>query len=170
MLRRDPELLRKRMLGGEEQSDQKVIMAFAWIICIVFILLPGFDQREGWSDVPLPIKAIAFAMICFSYLVFFWVMRANSFASRVIAVEEGQRVVAQGPYSFVRHRLYVGTLLMYGAAPFALDCYWALIPFVLLVAVIVVRIHGEERLLKSKLAGYEEYTKVVRYRLIPGVW
>ncbi len=170
LLRRDPELLRKRLLGGEKEPEQKWVMGLAWIVGIAMLTLTGFDHREGWSHVPPSLKTIGFAAICSGYGIFFLVMRVNSYASRTIKVEEGQHVISQGPYSLVRHPLYFGALFLYGGTPFALDCYWALLPFTLLAALLVIRIRGEERLLRKELAGYDEYTRTVRYRLIPGVW
>jgi protein-S-isoprenylcysteine O-methyltransferase Ste14 len=40
----------------------------------------------------------------------------------------------------------------------------------LLVAGLVVRIVGEERMLRRGLPGYREYAQRVRFRLIPGLW
>ncbi|NLT76976.1 MAG: isoprenylcysteine carboxyl methyltransferase, partial [Planctomycetes bacterium] len=47
---------------------------------------------------------------------------------------------------------------------------WALLPTVLLTAILVVRTALEDRVLHDELAGYHEYAERVRYRLLPGVW
>jgi protein-S-isoprenylcysteine O-methyltransferase Ste14 len=39
-----------------------------------------------------------------------------------------------------------------------------------LTLLLAARIVGEERMLARELDGYEEYTKKVRYRLVPFVW
>jgi len=36
--------------------------------------------------------------------------------------------------------------------------------------VLVARIQGEEKVLMEKLAGYKEYVRRVKFRLIPGIW
>jgi protein-S-isoprenylcysteine O-methyltransferase Ste14 len=38
------------------------------------------------------------------------------------------------------------------------------------VAVLVLRIVDEEKMLRQELAGYDEYTQKVHYRLVPGIW
>jgi protein-S-isoprenylcysteine O-methyltransferase Ste14 len=38
------------------------------------------------------------------------------------------------------------------------------------IATLAVRIVVEEQFLRRKLAGYDAYTRRVRYRLIPFVW
>jgi protein-S-isoprenylcysteine O-methyltransferase Ste14 len=52
----------------------------------------------------------------------------------------------------------------------ALGSIWGLIPAVMLCAAIVVRLLDEERYLSVHLAGYEEYRRRVRHRLVPGLW
>jgi protein-S-isoprenylcysteine O-methyltransferase Ste14 len=40
----------------------------------------------------------------------------------------------------------------------------------LALPVLAARIDDEEKMLRQELAGYEEYTEKVHYRLVPGVW
>jgi protein-S-isoprenylcysteine O-methyltransferase Ste14 len=47
---------------------------------------------------------------------------------------------------------------------------WAFIPALVLAAALVVRTNLEDKILREKLPGYEEYTAQVRYRLVPWVW
>ena len=54
--------------------------------------------------------------------------------------------------------------------PVYLDSRWAFLPAVLLTVILVVRTALEDRVLHDELAGYREYAKRVRYRLLPGVW
>lgn len=98
--------------------------------------------------------------------VFLW----NPFASRVVEVEPGQKVISNGPYAIVRHPMYLGTSIMWLATPVALGSYWALPVFLILPLVLVCRIRNEEEVLLRELPGYREYTMTVKCRLIPGIW
>jgi len=40
------------------------------------------------------------------------VLRENSYASRVVEVEKGQKVVDTGPYAVVRHPFYLGSIIL----------------------------------------------------------
>ena len=82
------------------------------------------------------------------------------FTKGAVEVQENQKV----------HPMYPATLLMFLPLPLILGSLWGLIPFALYPAVIVFRIHSEEALLRAELAEYEEYTRKVRYRLIPFIW
>jgi protein-S-isoprenylcysteine O-methyltransferase Ste14 len=99
-------------------------------------------------------------------------MKVNSFASRTIQVEAGQKVISTGPYRMVRHPLYSGTLVMWLATPLALGSYIAWPAFALLIPFYVLRLHNEEeeKVLRQELPGYPEYCQHTRFRLVPFVW
>ena len=42
----------------------------------------------------------------------FFVFRENSYASRVVEVEKGQKVIDTGPYAVVRHPMYTAFLIL----------------------------------------------------------
>jgi protein-S-isoprenylcysteine O-methyltransferase Ste14 len=98
------------------------------------------------------------------------VFKENEFASRVIEVVKGQKVIQSGPYRFVRHPMYLGATLMYIASPLALGSYWAMIPALFIIPIFIARIMNEEKVLTKELEGYSEYKQKTRYRLIPGIW
>jgi protein-S-isoprenylcysteine O-methyltransferase Ste14 len=170
LLRKNPELLERRIRMKEKERGQKKIVKFASVIFIIGFLLPGFDHRFGWSSVPFVLVVAADAMYLVGYGLFVLVLRENPFAGRTVEVEQNQKVITTGPYAVVRHPLYSALLLIYGFSPLALGSYWALIPFGLTVMILVARILNEEKVLLKDLDGYREYTQKTRYRLIPGAW
>ena len=166
----DPEFMMRRMKYREKEKQQKSVIGVSWIIFVIGFILPGLDRRLGWSNVPTEFVIAADALVLISYLFVFWVFRENRYAARTIEVEKGQKVISTGPYSVIRHPMYVGTLLMYLSTPIALGSYWALPPFLLMIPVIAYRILNEEEVLLRELPGYKEYCQKTRYRLIPFVW
>ncbi len=119
---------------------------------------------------PVTVVLLADLVVLFGYIVILRVFRENRYASRIVEVEQGQRVISSGPYAVVRHPMYVGTALMYLASPVALGSWWALLPALLIVPILVMRILNEEKVLAEGLPGYSEYMQKTRYRLIPGIW
>jgi protein-S-isoprenylcysteine O-methyltransferase Ste14 len=170
LLKNDPDLVRRRMQMKEKRIQQKVIIKFSILFFTLTFLLPGFDQRFGWSRVPVWLMIAADILLFLSYYLVFLTMRENSFAGRTVIVEEGQKVIDTGPYHWVRHPMYVGVILLLLATPLALDSWWALIPAALIIPTIVIRILDEEITLSSELSGYDDYRQKVRFRLIPGIW
>lgn len=170
MLRNAPELLERRLRMRERETQQKKIIALSYIPFLLAYVLPGFDVRLGWSNVPAWVSIAAAVVVLVGYGVVFLVFRENQYASRVVEVEKEQSVISSGPYGVVRHPMYVGMLLLYIFSPLVLGSYWAMLPAALIVPVITARILNEENVLARDLNGYPEYMQKVRYRLIPGVW
>jgi protein-S-isoprenylcysteine O-methyltransferase Ste14 len=170
LLKKDPELLERRLRMREKEAEQKLIIRFSYLYFLLTFLLPGFDKRFGWSMVSVEVVIVADIVVLSGYGIFFLVIRENRYASRVIEVEREQQVISSGPYAIVRHPMYMGVLVIYIFSPLALGSYWAIIPAVLIIPIIVARIRNEERVLARDLEGYQEYLKRVRHRLIPCIW
>ncbi|HUU76182.1 MAG TPA: isoprenylcysteine carboxylmethyltransferase family protein [Methanoregulaceae archaeon] len=169
-LKNDPGLLERRMKMREKEHEQKLIIALSMAFFLIGFLIPGFDFRFGWSDVPVALVLAADGIVLLGYGIFFLTLRANSYASRVIEVELGQEIITTGPYAIVRHPMYSGILLIFLFTPLALGSYWALIAFIPMLPLLMLRIRNEEEVLVRELPGYEEYRQKTRYRLIPFMW
>ncbi len=170
LVRKDPGLLERRMSMKEKEQTQKRLVLFSVPYTLLVWMLPGFDVRFGWSEVPVGAVVAADALVFAGYLFIFRVFRENSYAARTVQVDEGQRVISTGPYALVRHPMYTGVIVMYVLSPVALGSWWAVIPAVLIVPMLIIRIRNEEELLVRELPGYAEYRERVRYRLMPGLW
>ncbi len=166
----DPELLQRRLTMQEERKKQRTIQKLGSLVWLSIFLIPGLDQRFGWSSVPWLLVVFSEVIIVSGYVLFFLVMKENSYASRIIEVRQGQTVITTGPYTLVRHPMYLAVLLMLVFSPLALGSFWAMIPALFTPLVLVLRIRDEEAMLLKDLSGYREYTRQTPYRLIPGVW
>jgi protein-S-isoprenylcysteine O-methyltransferase Ste14 len=85
-------------------------------------------------------------------------------------MQRAGKVDDTGPYAIVRHPFHVAAFVLYGGIPLALGSFWALVPAALAALVLVVRTAFEDRMLQNELDGYKEYTRRVRWRLVPGIW
>jgi protein-S-isoprenylcysteine O-methyltransferase Ste14 len=171
----DRAFLERRLHTKEQIKEQKLLLKWGKPLYIVAFLLPGLDFRFGWSRrlvgaVPLWLTVLSLGMIVGSMGLFFWVFKVNRFASRTVQVEEGQTVIATGPYGVVRHPLYAGAVVLMIFMPTALGSFVALPLFLLLIPLYVLRLLNEEEVLRRELPGYSEYCLRTRYRLIPFVW
>lgn len=169
-IKRDPGMLERRMKLREERAAQRKIVGVSLVFFLAAYILPGFDIRYGWSSVPAWVCVAAGIIILLCYMLVFRTMQVNSYLSRVITVEQDQKLVDTDVYAIVRHPMYVGVLVLYILSPLALGSYWAVIPALFNIPVIVARILDEEKALENELAGYKEYKQKVKYRLIPFVW
>jgi protein-S-isoprenylcysteine O-methyltransferase Ste14 len=169
----DPNLLERRVKAGpgaEKEKSQRLIQLFASVAFIGMILLPALDHRFSWSDIPLFLVIAGDILIALGFLVIFFVFKENTFTAAVIEVAADQKVISTGPYALIRHPMYAGALILLLGTPLALGSWWGLLMFIPFAVIIVWRLLDEERFLSKYLAGYSEYKKKVRYRLIPFVW
>ncbi len=173
LMKKDVELLKRRINAGaaaENERSQKIIQGFAQLIFIGIMLVPGFDRRFSWSDVPLSLVIAGDIFVTVGFYIVFLVFKENSFTSAIIEIAENQKVISTGPYKSVRHPMYSGALLLLIFTPLALGSFWAF-PFVILMIIIIVyRLLDEEKFLLKNLDGYESYCQKTRFRLIPQVW
>jgi protein-S-isoprenylcysteine O-methyltransferase Ste14 len=169
-LKTDPEFLAKRSDYREKEKTQKGIIGLALLPSLSLFAVPALDRRFGWTPFSWAIIAAGLALVFIGFAFLMAVMRANRFAARTIKIQEGQRVIDSGPYALVRHPMYLAAILVYAGMPLALQSLWGLLGIPFLVAVLVLRIVDEEKILLSGLAGYGEYLKKVRWRLLPRVW
>jgi protein-S-isoprenylcysteine O-methyltransferase Ste14 len=172
-LKHDPKAVARRMdvgPGAEQEPAQKIIMTLVLIGFALLMVLPGFDHRWHWSNVPRWLAVLANVLSVLGLLGTAWVLHQNRYAASTIRVEAGQPVVSTGLYAVVRHPMYSAALLLVVFTPVALGSYWSLLLVVPLIGVLAWRLIDEESFLKRKLPGYTDYCAKVRYRLIPGVW
>ena len=170
LIKNDPELLEKRVKTKEKEETQKMIIKLSFIPFVISFLIPGFDYRYHWSVVPLWLVITATIIMLVGYGIFFIVIQQNSYASRVIEIQEKQKLIDSGLYAVIRHPMYLANILLFLSIPLVLGSYYSLIFMFLFILVFYFRIKNEEDVLLKGLEGYSEYIKKVRYRLIPFVW
>jgi protein-S-isoprenylcysteine O-methyltransferase Ste14 len=140
---------------------------------VVLLLLAGLDHRFGWSPpTPLWVQAAGLVAVSAGGMLTNWAVAANRFFSSVVRIQRdrGHHVVDAGPYRHIRHPGYAGSMIYMIGMTFTLGSPVALAAAVLLCAVLALRTALEDRTLRNELDGYAEYSKRVRYRLVPGVW
>jgi protein-S-isoprenylcysteine O-methyltransferase Ste14 len=170
-LKTDPELLERRMKYKEKEHEQRTIILLGTAALIAGLLAIAIDLRlNGLNQVPTAIVLSADAGVFLGYCLILWVLKENSYASRIVEVVEGQKVVTTGPYSVIRHPMYLGSLVMYLLTPVALGSWWAVPILSLYIPILVWRILNEEKVLLAELPGYHEYCQERRYRLLPLIW
>jgi protein-S-isoprenylcysteine O-methyltransferase Ste14 len=175
VFRQNRDLLEERQRPGQgAKAWDQVILRIYFLLTLALFVVAGLDVgRFHWSDtVPLWGQIAALFGFALSFAFNIWAMAVNDFYSRVVRIQRdrGQYVVSEGPYRYVRHPTYIGSILSWVCAALALGSWLALVPVVLIAATFTVRTALEDRVLQAELYGYKEYAEQVRYRLLPGMW
>ena len=169
----NPAALQRRMEVGpaaETRPLQKVIITFAFFSLGAMIVVSALDFRLGWSFVPAEVSVVGDALVAIGLLIAMITTIQNGYAAANVKVESAQTVVSTGVYSVVRHPMYFGNVILMIGIPVALGSYWALLFVIPGLAVLVIRILDEEKVLTQQLADYADYVQRVHARLVPFVW
>jgi protein-S-isoprenylcysteine O-methyltransferase Ste14 len=174
LIPRDPQLLVERAARRKGVATwDTTILAAIGLLTMAKHIAAGLDLRFGWPpEIPVALQLVGFVVAALAYALTTWAMTSNTFFSLVYRIQEDRdhAVATAGPYRFVRHPGYVGTIAFELATPILLGSLWALIPGTLAAVLTVVRTALEDRSLCEDLESYTEYAQKVRYRLLPGVW
>ncbi|MCI8440439.1 MAG: isoprenylcysteine carboxylmethyltransferase family protein [Oscillospiraceae bacterium] len=170
MMLKNPELLRKRLHTRETQAEQALVIKLSGLMFVAGFVLAGFNFRFQWLVLPDWASWAAAAVFALSYLLYGEVLRENTYLSRTVEVQEGQKVIDTGLYSIVRHPMYSVTVLMFLTMPLILGSPLSFAIFLSYPAIIAKRIKNEEKVLAEGLAGYAAYQKKVKYKLVPFLW
>lgn len=169
----NPELIaaRMRFSKGTKTWDKVWALLFAPVIIAIYIVA-GFEKRDGVSSLTESAWPLGLVSFVPGSVLLIWSMVVNPFFEKTVRIQtdRGHRVIDTGPYAYLRHPGYVGLMCWVLSAPLLLASAWAFVPALLSVIGIVIRTALEDRTLRAELPGYTDYTKRVRFRLIPGIW
>ncbi|MDQ0464156.1 protein-S-isoprenylcysteine O-methyltransferase Ste14 [Caulobacter ginsengisoli] len=167
--------VRQQAIVAEPAKKQPLIDALGLLFytgCILawlaFIPLDVFRLKLA----PPPgqaVQGLGVALMVAGLAIAYAAIGQNRFAAPTIHDQsaEGQQVIQTGLYGLVRHPFYAGMLLVYVGVGLWLGSYAAAALAVGFLIMTLARIVIEERYLREHLAGYGDYARRVRGRLIP---
>ena len=170
MMKKSPDLLRKRLNVKEEQSEQKTVILLSGLMFLAAFVFAGLNFRFQWIILPDWVSFAAATVFLLAYALYAEVLRENAYLSRTIEVQENQKVIDTGLYGVVRHPMYMSTLLLFLSMPLVLGSLLSFVITLAYVPIIAKRIRNEEQVLEEGLEGYTEYKKRVKIKVIPFVW
>ena len=174
MFRNNKETLNER---GKKQENtkkwDKIILPFFVVIsCYVIYIVAGLGSRFNWEKLPLFCFYIGILFYIVSCVFMLLPILENKHFESTSRIQDNRKhsVVNTGPYKIIRHPGYLGIImwsiscvLIFGTLYVSIICF-------IIILLIWVRTYLEDKMLKNELEGYMEYTKEVKYRLIPYIW
>jgi len=170
---RSPGFAQERMKPAPGEHDR--LFKPAGMVCLFAVLvIAGIDVgRFHWRPaVGWRLQLLALVLDLTGLLVVCWAMVVNAYFSSAVRLQpdRGQVLVRSGPYAIVRHPGYTGGILYLVLNGLVLGSWWAGIAGIPMIVLTLRRTMIEDRMLLDGLAGYPEYSKEVRFRLLPGIW
>lgn len=170
LLVKNPTLLLKRLNAKEQEGEQRQVVALSGLLFVASFVVAGLNWRYAWCPLTEWCVWMAVGLFLASYGLYAEVLRENTYLSRTIEVQEGQKVIDKGLYGIVRHPMYSATVLLFLSMPLVLGSLPSFVLMLLYIPLIAKRIRNEEAVLSQGLDGYKEYSERVRYRLFPYIW
>ena len=170
LMRRNPELLKKRLNAKEAEPEQKAVIVCSAVMFLAAFVAAGLNFRFRWVLLPDWAVAVGAVVFLLAYLMYAEVLRENVYLSRTIEVQENQKVIDTGLYGVVRHPMYSSTLFLFLSMGIILGSPISFGILLFYLPIIAKRMDNEERVLEEGLEGYADYKKRVKYKVIPFVW
>lgn len=171
----DEELIKERSKPGEGVKKwDKVILGLSFFATIGMYIVAGFDSgRYHWSPQFHPGLYFTGIILTISgQLLFLIAQKQNRFFSSTVRIqaERGHTVCDRGLYKIVRHPAYMGSFIQALGFPLMFGSLWSIIPVGVTVILLITRTYLEDKTLNRELAGYVDYTRNTKYKLIPYLW
>ena len=177
--KKNPRALRNRMktkkegltaLTKKSASSDRLIMPLMAICFLGAVVVAGWGYRLNWYQLPFWVALAGAIVVNLGEILMLIATSQNAFASKILDINKGQKLIDSGLYAHVRHPLYSGAILMIVFWPIALGSLWGLPMSILAGVSLIIRIHFEEEMLLKGMEGYAEYRERVKYKLIPKIY
>jgi protein-S-isoprenylcysteine O-methyltransferase Ste14 len=171
----NPQLLNERgkFSWNETKRYDRYFLIFYSIFGFSMLLVAGLDVvRFQWSSIPFIAiyPSIVVFILCSYIALWAYVSNAHFILTSRNDKLSNQQVCAIGPYRYIRHPGYVAAIISSLCYPFILGSLFSFIPVLLIIFLLIIRTYYEDKTLKIELHGYDEYSKVTKYRLFPFIW
>ena len=164
---------RSQVGAGTKSWDRFLAPAIVIVGTLAVLITAGLDTRFGWSEsIGAGVWSAGFIIALLCQVFVLWAMASNPFFALTVRIQDdrGHTVISNGPYRWIRHPGYAGSVIYNLVIPLVLGSWWTFIPAVLTACLIIVRTGLEDCTLQTELADYRTYAAQVRYRLLPGIW
>jgi protein-S-isoprenylcysteine O-methyltransferase Ste14 len=138
----------------------------------VIYIIAGLGNRFHWKTLPMEYFFIGIILYLISCVFIIWPILENKHFEATSRIQDNreQTVIKTGPYKIIRHPGYTGIVIWAIASSLIFGTIAVGIVGLIIIVVICIRTYMEDKMLKTELTGYLEYSKFVKYRLIPFVW
>ena len=172
----NPQLLVQRLKVKREGSKlwDEILMRTSNLTMIVLIpVIAGLDiGRYQLSNLDINFILIGLVFVGISSFLLNDSMINNKYFEPTVRIqkERDHKVITSGPYSVIRHPGYLAGIMFAISIPLLIGSIYTFIPVGIYIFLMIIRTWLEDKTLQKELKGYLDYSKQVKYRLLPGIW
>jgi protein-S-isoprenylcysteine O-methyltransferase Ste14 len=173
--RLNPEIFiaRARPTRQGTKAWDRVLMTVLLIAFAAILPVAGLDDgRFHWAPAPDWAVLLGYVLLVVGFAGIAWAQAVNRHFEPSVRIqsERDHQVISTGPYAYVRHPGYIFANVMALGSALALASLWALLPAIVVIAVLAIRTMLEDATLQHELPGYAAFAQRTRFKWIPGVW
>jgi protein-S-isoprenylcysteine O-methyltransferase Ste14 len=152
--------------------DRVLLPTYVLLAYFGIYLVAGLGNRFHWDRLPIECFYAGIILYLLSCVFTVWPVLENKHFEETSRIQNNrnQTVITSGPYRIIRHPGYSGIAIWAIASYLMFGTLAVGIVGFVIIAIICIRTYMEDKMLKNELAGYLEYSRTVKYRLIPFVW
>ena len=150
-------------------TDKIVLPVMAIGLLLTFALII-FDYNTKWTPIPFLVEMIGLVIFNIGLTIMNIAQLQNAYASKILDINEDQKLIDTGLYAHVRHPLYLGSVIWMLSLPICLGSWVSMIPALIAIIPVIMRIKYEEEMLVKGMEGYEDYKTRVKYKIIPKIY
>ena len=158
--------------GDADRGAKRLVVVAVWTgLIVAFVLVKNVPALRAGADMWTTLL-LGVAIACLGTVLRAWsILTLGTFCRRDVMVEKGQGVIRKGPYRWLRHPSYTGTLVNTFGRALAFGS-WVGAALALTIATLghLPRIRVEEAELREGFGeAYDGYARTTA-RLVPGLW
>jgi protein-S-isoprenylcysteine O-methyltransferase Ste14 len=161
--------------GDISKLNRRETIVRIGLVLVLYAALVGipFADRRAIGVIPEgpALRWLGVALSALGYGFIFWSgLALGKQYSPEVTIQKDHRLITSGPFRWIRHPRYLGIVLLTFGFALAFRSWIGLgaAPFIL--AILLLRIHDEEELLKNEFgAEWDAYCRTSA-RLMPGIW
>lgn len=167
-----PEEGRGRAAGKKIVARQKLTILFLQVIPLTMLIVAPYCDRRQWGVMGhQEIRYVGLALTLVGFTFMNWAILAlGKQFSLDVTVQENHRLITKGPYLYIRHPRYLGIILFLFGIAMVFRSWIALVLAALSVAVLIWRIHDEEKLMHEEFSTEWRQYAQKSWRLLPFVY
>lgn len=162
--------MRTKVDQTKDAGTLKLVLRIAYASVAVAVFL-GLRDDDVLARASLPAYVGTACLVLGMALRFYAIATLRRFFTVNVTLREGHRLIRSGPYRWIRHPSYTGSLLSFYGFAIALENVWAAIVLTVPITyAFFVRMRVEEGVLREAFpAEYADYERQTR-RLVPFIY